>query len=551
MFRRAVALTTLGAFLVSTWSCSVHRQIPLLPETLVAQGDVVGLKRILTMSGGRIEFSTGVRAQVTKDRLVVTHAEATVRVAEADLQKPLEGNPASVSQLLTKDGVEYSGDVVARKPGTITLRASKVIVPMSEVDQVSIEKLDGGKVFLVTLGVAAAAFAAILAIALATKESCPFVYSYDGSTYMLDGEPYGGATSPGLKRTDWGGLKYLKEVGGEYRFKVTNEVDETQYTDELKLVVVDHPRGVSVVADELGVVHSVTAPVPPARAVDTRGRDIRSYVNEDDWVYWRSAERDMDPESASGTKETLVFEFPKPAGAKRAKFVFDGGNTLWASQMVKGFLALRGRDLGEYYASLSTPGPALLSLLSWNLREELYRMNIRVSTTSGWTSKGTVAGGGPFVSRARVYALDIADVPGDVLRIELTPAIGFWMINHLAVDYSDDVAFTAQEVEAARAVDSRGTDIRPLLAASDGRFFAMPETGDSADVVFNAPPRADGLERTVILKANGYYDIHMGSLGEPRLDILARVRAEPGYAVRYAWGEYRKWLVEQQAGAAR
>ena len=307
----------------------------------------------------------------------------------------------------------------------------------------------------------------------------------------------------------------------------------------------------SVVADEAGVVHSVTALVPPAKAVDTRGRDIRSYVNEDDWVYWRSADGDMDPESASGTKERLMFEFPKPAGAKRAKLVFDGGNTLWASQMVKGFLALRGRTLGDYYASLSTPGPALVGLLAWNLREELYRMSIRVSTTGGWISKGTVAGGGPFVSRAKIYSLDIADVPGDVLRVELTPAVGFWMINHLAVDYSDDVTFTVQEIAAARAVDARGTDITALLAATDSRYCAMPQTGDSADVVFNAPPRADGLERTVILKTNGYYDIHMGVLGDPRLDILARIRTEPGYAVRYAWGEYRKWQVEQQAGATR
>jgi hypothetical protein len=410
------------------------------------------------------------------------------------------------------------------------------------VDEVLIEKRDGGKTFLLVLAGVGLAFAVAYLIALATKESCPFVYSFDGDTYILDGEPYGGATSPGLKRTEWSGLSHLADVGGEYRLKLTNEVDETQYTDELKLVVVDHPRGVSVVADESGAVHGLAAAVPPSKAVDTAGRDILPYVGQDDWVSWRSAERDLSLKVASDTKERLVFEFPKPAGAKRARLVFDGGNTLWASQMVKRFLALHGRTLGQYYASLSAPGLARLGLDAWNLREELYRMHIRVLTTRGWEPRGSALGGGPFVTRARLYSLDVSDVEGEVLKIALTPAVGFWTINHLAVDYGADPPLTVREIEADRAVDSHGADLRPLLASTDSRYVVMPTTGDSADLVFKAPPPpAHGLERSVMLKASGYYDIHFDDLGEPQTDVLAKVRSEPGFAVRYALDQYRKW----------
>lgn len=549
MLKRAVSLVTLVAFLAATWSCAVHTTIPTGPQRLAQGPRSLRIKGILTKSGERITFQRTTSARYDGDRIFVNESKATLTVAEADVEEStvLDGGRR---KLLLKNGLECTGQISELKAGTITIVASSLAVPMSQVDTVWVEHTDGGRVFLVTLGAVAATLGAIFLIALLTKESCPFVYSYDGTTYMLDGEPYGGATCPGLKRTDWGGLKHAKEVGGEYRFKVTNEVDETQHTDEMKLVVVDHPGNVTVVADEAGALHSLAAPVGPTSAVDGRGRDILDYVKDDDWVYWQSALVDLDPEAKSGLKERLVFEFPKPSGARRAKLVFDGGNTLWASQMVKRFLSLQGRNLDRYYASLAAPGAAQFALLSLNLREELYRLNLRVSTPSGWVVKGSAVGGGPFVTRARTYSLDISDVPGDVLKIELTPPLGFWMINHVAVDYSEDVPLEVREVGAARAVDSHGADLRDALSSVDGRYFTMPSTGDSADLVFQAPPRSPGLERSVLLKTNGYYDIHMGTLGDPMIDTLARVRTEPGFAIRFALQEFAKWRSEHATARA-
>ena len=138
--------------------------------------------------------------------------------------------------------------------------------------------------------------------------------------------------------------------------------------------------------------------------------------------------------------------------------------------------------------------------------------------------------------------------PEKSYRIELTPPAGFWMINDLAVDYSDDIPLEPQEIEAVAAVDSNGVDIRPLLASTDDCYFAMPNTGDNAEVVFPVPPSSIGTERTLFLKASGYYDIHMGALGEPQHDTLIKIRREPGYAARYAWGEYLQWQKRKTGG---
>lgn len=375
---------------------------------------------------------------------------------------------------------------------------------------------------------------------MALKKSCPFIYSYDGKSYIFDAEPYGGATSRGLKRTEWCGLEHLKPVKSEYRLRITNEVDETQHTDELKLVAVDHPAGVQVVPDENGVFHTFVRPQPPLSARDQNNRDLMPYVQANDWIFWQSQLDDKDPEKDGDLKDELTFEFPKPAAATKVKLLFNGCNTLWASEMVKFFLELYGDGVKDYYAAVDSLGPAYQAVMIWNMREELYRIQVRAETPRGWTSLGTVVGGGPFVSENRAYVLDLTNVPGDALRLKLTPPAGFWMINHLAVDYSEDVPVQSTELEPARAVDSRGRDIRDLLARTDDAFYDAPFMGDSADVTYLVPAQKPGSARSVFCKASGYYDIHLMAEGKPRLDILSRFQTEPGFTVRFALREYQK-----------
>jgi len=51
----------------------------------------------------------------------------------------------------------------------------------------------------------------------------------------------------------------------------------------------------------------------------------------------------------------------------------------------------------------------------------------------------------------------------------------------------------------------------------------------------------EGLERTVFVKASGYYKVHIDAKGEPQTGLIARVLGEPGFAARYSFREYQKW----------
>lgn len=455
--------------------------------------------------------------------------------------------------------VKISGEYIVfneERPGRIlensivgTVGTVSISIPLSEIKLVWVKRkrVHGGRTAFAVIGGTLVVGLGALLIILATKESCPFIYSYDGEKFVFDAEPYGGAICQGLKRTEWCGLEHLKEVNGQYRIMVTNEVNETQYTDELKLVVVDHPKGVKVTPDISGRIRTVSQPVIPILAYDNKGKDLMPFISKNDRVFWVSRDEEKNPKKKEDLRDELIFGFPKPKGAKKAKLIVNACNTLWGSQSLKQYLDLYGNKVGEWYEEVKNRGPAFFKMKNLHFREELYSLQVRVNTEEGWKSKGIIIGGGPFISEDKIYSLDISDVPGDTLKIKLAPPAAFWMINYLAIDYSEDLLVQIKEIEAREAIDHKGQDVREILAKNDNKYMIMPDKEDFADLIFESPPKSDGMNRTVILKASGYYDIHLEGKGEPRLQIIDKLHSEPGFVVQYAFKEYLKWKKEIMA----
>lgn len=499
MIKKIISLFTLTAFVVFTFSCYSTKKEKI--ETIVSRkGKMPEILAVLKKSGERIKFSKDVPVKIVEDKIVGA---------------------------VMKGSYEIS-----------------VSIPISDIELVWIRKFNKRKTLLLVLVGIPLTIGGLMIYYALTKESCPFVYSFDGEKYIFDAEPYGGAICPGLKRTEWCGLQYLEEVYGKYRILVTNEVDETQYTDELKLLVLDHPESVRVVPGTMGGIHTVSKPILPARAYDQKGNDLTTYVCKNDWVFWSSRNDEKNPDQKADLRDELIFEFPKPKNVTKAKLLFNGCNTLWGSQTLKRYLDLYGNQVSRWYDEIKNFGPAYFNMINTHVREELYSLQIGVETENGWKSKGIIFGGGPFVSEDKVYILDLEDVPGDTLKIKLTPPAAFWMINYLAVDYTRDLPVKTTELKAVKAVDHKGQEVGKILAETDNNYQVMPNIGDSVELVFLAPERIDHMERTVILKASGYYDIHLNAQGEPQSETLNRIHNEPGFAVQYSFKEYLHWKQE-------
>jgi hypothetical protein len=161
-------------------------------------------------------------------------------------------------------------------------------LPMDQVQRLWIQRdtISSGRTIGLVAGIAVGTIVIVAAVIAATKQSCPFVYSWDGTQYQFDAEPYGGAIARGLEKDDYSELGQLREQDGRYKLRMTNEVDETQMTNLTELWVVDHPAGTRVVPDIQGKLRTVSDPQNLTAASDSAGHDLLPWLRSTDRLIW-------------------------------------------------------------------------------------------------------------------------------------------------------------------------------------------------------------------------------------------------------------------------
>jgi hypothetical protein len=437
------------------------------------------------------------------------------------------------------------GATIADGKLTAVVNKTPYELPLDQIQRLWVERKEIsqartiGLVAAVVVGVAVV----VVGIVAATKNSCPFVYSWDGSKYVFDAEPYGGAISRGLEKDDFSELGLLREQDGLYRLRMTNEVDETQLTNLAELWVVDHPAGTRVVPDIQGKLHTLSAPQAPLSAQDADGHDLLPWLRATDRLIW---EPPSVPDAKGNLQSDIVMTFPKPVGATQTKLVANAATGLWGSYMIKKIVELRGRDVGAWYKEIDESKAARDSLFAWEVREQLFALKIYVEEPTGWVVRGILPGTGPFISKDRIVPLDLSHVQGDKVRIRITPPAGFWALNSFNMDYSPDRPVSVEKIAPTTARDLQGKDVLPELVAVDDHYYAMPGMGDTADLTFRAPPRHAGAERAVFLHSRGYYKLHVSATGDPDTKTLEAIKNVPGSAARFAAAQFGQWQIARQ-----
>jgi hypothetical protein len=448
----------------------------------------------------------------------------------------------------TKRGqdVRFDSPGGALRNGVITarVRGNDYSISLIDVNRLWIARVETSTVRTVGLvaGLAAATVVATVGIILLTKQSCPFVYSWDGAKYTFDAEPYGGAITQGLERDDYSELEYLRPDHGVYRLLLTNEVDETQFTNMMELWVVDGPAGARITADEFGGLHDLRHLQAPIAATDRTGKDLLNWLRATDRLIWEPAPV---PSPGGDLRDEIILTFRKPGGARNARLVVNAATGLWGSYMIKKMVELRGRDAPAWLESLRPESEALKEVHAWISREDIYRLNVEVEEPDGWHVRGSIPPGGPFVAEDRVVPIDTSHVPGDKLRVRLRPPLGFWALNSFAIDYDDDRKLAVTRIAPVGARTSTGHDVLPELLTSDNQYYSMPSTEDRAEIRFNAPPEKPGLKRTIFLHTRGWYQLHLNTGHEPDAAALDGIFNHPDGAARFAAKEYASWAAAQ------
>ncbi len=463
-------------------------------------------------------------------------------------------NSTEITGFTTRDGAShYTPHSVAWVQGNEFVVASKEGghasgVPASEVVSVDVPYTNGWAVagivllsIVVALGVVVAIFFAAGYHSYSPPSGswfCPFVYSWDGQRYVLDGEPNPAAIARALARTDSSALVHLASVDGEYRVLLTNEQDETQHTDSLALLAVDHFPSATVVLGQDGAVHALEHRQRLVSATDEHAADVLPLLIDVDQVSWLA---DLEEATTHGsppdTRNHLTLTFRRPNTAGPVYLISNVATSHWGALQAHTVLNVLAAE-----ERLSLGGAALRQYQDWNAREELFQLAVQVRLGSRWERRGLLVASGPYVSESRAMLLDLTGVEGDTVQLRLDPPVGFWRLNAFQLAWGESPT-QVQLLKARVARDETGRDVRAQLASDDGWTLDQPQAPNVTQLTFPAPPVPAGLQRAVFARTHGWYEAHRHDVRPPDVAALQRLQTEPGYAVRRAleaYGEFRR-----------
>ncbi len=460
---------------------------------------------------------------------------------------------SNVLVFLTNDTVR--ADENGKK--VVKIKKTETFLPLDRIQEIYITKteIDAGNTILLSVGIVLGVFVLILIIAAISwsggHNSCPYIYSYDGTKYVYDAEPLGGVICEGLMRTDYSRLEHLApDTQGKFKLLIRNENDEQQFLDEIKLISVNHKEGNFVTPNPEGEFFEYKTIVPPVSVTDESGKDITKFLMEKDDIKWQTDLTTSFQSAALSTlnsgKHTLKFQFKKPEGAKSALIFFNGGTALWGSEMVKSMLELRGDKVDDWYKSVNEGGEEFLKLYSFMEREELFFLKVNLKEDGKYTVRTYIPGGGPKVDEDKIIRLPLENVSGEYIEFTLNPPAGYWKIDQIGMIFDYEIAGkeNIQTISASFGKDHDGNDITTSLSKIDKNYYQMPLVGNKSDLYFDVPAGFERTRNEIFLKTTGWYEVNIDKMKPEQKDLISEIMSTPGKIIYYSMSLYNLKLKE-------
>ena len=489
---------TLGCFLLG--GCTTYA--PITRKSQLANPDMTGEIVVLTRDGTKYRFKN----YLLKDSVLLGGG-----YIESDSMKDFSGNLA-LSDIAYIQKQQPSSSKTIIGVGAVTAFVIMAGVQLGESSQGTLST-NLAYHYPITYGGSG-------------HGSCPYIYSWDGVSYHFESETFAGSVFRGAERSSFDVLSSLRAVDGVCRLRITNEREESEYTNRVALYAVDGPEEKRIVPDSRGSMHTIGKVASPVSCSDRDGHNLLPLISRADGVYWESSLRSKDVSLRENIRDTIFLEFTKPANASKVKLLVRGTNTELGAFAFHKLFSLRGPSLLDWYRTLESDPDESRRFISFMMREGMLHVNLRQG--NAWVEKAAYADVGPMITKEQVVILDVNDDGGDILKVALVSTADLWRIDRIAMDYSEDQPVIVHELPVLSAVDQSGNDVAPLLSQVDNRYYSTVP-GQSADLTFRDVPTVAGRTRTYIVSSRGFYHLWTAPGPADQRDLVQKILAEPGY----------------------
>lgn len=342
-----------------------------------------------------------------------------------------------------------------------------------------------------------------------TTGSCPYISTYNGKDYTLQGEIYSAAILPVLQKEDYLPI-YASPVNGEYRLKISNDLPEVQHTDFADMVVVEHDKNVKVMMDPQGKVYTISAIQPLEKAMLNGREDV---TNE---LLSKDNNSCLFKDINGGNSQDLYLTFKNNSTHPEAKLILNAKMSLWFNYVYDEFSKGFGNRYNKW-AKDQNNKPAS-ELEAWSDGQNI-PLSVSIKTIEGWKEIQKIKPVGPLLNREMIIPLSDLPASGPV-ELKLSCGFMFWELDYAAIDFTKDDQLRIHNINPCKALDQAGVNVLPQLMSGDKKYLNQDHMGDAAILSYKEFDSNPGLTQTVFLHSSGYYDHPRDHAGTPKVAFL-------------------------------
>ncbi len=327
--------------------------------------------------------------------------------------------------------------------------------------------------------------------------SCPFIYSWNGEKYVLEGEAFGTALGKAFEYETCTMLPALISEKSKLKIKLTNERPETHFFNNIKLIACETDINSVVYVDNNNFLWPVKKRVKLLSAVDQNDSDITELIIEDDNVNWQSDLTSANVES--GFEDQIVVNFPRNKDIDSVSLIISAINTTITSIVYKKLQTLLGYEFVNFMRAIEND-PEMMEIV----KETLTRSSLKVDVWDGnnWVYQDMIYPEANQIKFQKLLRLSTDINSSDNLKIRLRFMTDLWKLDAVLMDDSPATRLITQEVTLISAQFNNKNVIDKIDKTDNNYVTIIP--GEEINLEFEEIRKSDQKKISYALLVEGY-----------------------------------------------
>ena len=327
--------------------------------------------------------------------------------------------------------------------------------------------------------------------------SCPYVYSWNGKEYNLEGEAFGIALGKALETETSIVLKTIEPNNNKVKIKLTNERPETHFFNNIKLTAVESNENEKVYSNNNNAFFAVRNSKKITRAIDRNMLEITNLLIDNDEKYWRS---DLSSASSKYDFEDQILVLLKNVNNSDSLSLIINAINTEISNTVMSYLQMILGDEFVGFMKLAESDPEIIDVL----KDIVVRSSLKIDVWDNgeWKYIDLVYPEANFVEFDKLIRLPIIKNKENEMKIRLRCLSDVWKIDELIFDDEPNNKLTYYQPELISNNSGTSGNSRFLEQIDDLYIKLLP--GEAINLEYESIKENSGKKINYILIVGGY-----------------------------------------------